>query len=91
MAHNCHGKSKKVTASVKRSRQKQKGHGKSKKVTAKAKRPRQEQKGHGKSKRATARAKRPRQKQKLCMSRDVTLYRAVGAEGRGHVSPYNFL
>ena len=57
VAHNCHGKTKNLTAKPKTSRQKQntslqnqKPHGKNKNLTAKPKTSRQNQKPHGKNK-----------------------------------------
>ena len=57
MAHNCHSKTKNLTAKPKTSRQNQKPHGKTKNLTTKPKTSRQNQKPHGKNKNLTAKTK----------------------------------
>ena len=57
VAHNCHSKTKNLTAKTKTSRQKQKHHSKTKNLTAKTKTSRQKQKHHGKNKNIMAKTK----------------------------------
>ena len=63
VAHNCHGKTKSLTAKTKSPRQNKKPHGQNKKPTAIQKASRQKQKAHGKNKRLTAKGTSSRQNQ----------------------------